>query len=358
MQNYVNKSTGHVKPRARRCSRLPVLLLLLLPLACSRGPEAPDVSHIPVNVHIERFDQALFAIDTNNIAADLQQLHASYPVFLPTYLEQVMNFGPYADTSRLVQQQMHMMLTNRDFRQLQDSVNAKFGSLAGLEKELAQGLRYMKYYFPAFREPKRILTFISAIGNYGAVTVDSVLGIGLDMYMGSDFSIYKMLPDYPAYMVRRFTPAYITVNCMQVLAQDMFHNGGPGDKLVVQMVNAGRQQYLLQQVLPETPDTIRLGYTKEQLDWCLDNEQFIWQYFVQGNLLYKSDWQDNMHYMNDAPSTQGMPPGAPSPGKIGHFVGWRIVQQYMKRHPETGLQQLMEMKDAMQLFNGARYRPK
>jgi hypothetical protein len=213
----------------------------------------------------------------------------------------------------------------------------------------------MKYYFPAFKVPQ-VVTFISAIGNYGAVTVDTLLGVGLDMYMGNDFPVYANLPDYPVYMVRRFSPEYITTNSMQALAQQKYPMPAAGAKLIAQLVAAGKQQYFLDQVLPETPDTIRIGYTKEQLKWCFDNEQMIWQYFIQNELLYKTDWQEAMHFMGDGPATQGMPAG--SPGRIGYFVGRQIVKKYMERHPEVGLQQLMENKDLMEIFNEAKYRPR
>ncbi|KAA2244509.1 hypothetical protein F0L74_00575 [Chitinophaga agrisoli] len=346
MQRYINN-----------ISSLCVTALLLLTVfsACKSGKKAPDVSHIPVNVSITRFDEDLIRIDTNNIAPGLEQLHARYPVFLPAYVEHIMEFGKYEDSTRQIPQQMRLLLGNKDFRNLQASVQQKFPDLHWLEQDLAQSFRYMKYYFPAFKVPHTV-SFISAIGNYGAVTADSLLGIGLDMYMGSDWPIYANLPDYPAYMVRRFSKEYITTNCIQAIAQQMYPLSDNAAKLVEQLVTAGKHQYLLDQVLPETPDTIRMGYTKAQLEWCFDNEQMIWQYFVQNELLFKADWQEAMHFMGDGPSTQGMPEG--SPGRIGYFIGRQIVRKYLEKHPEVTLQQLMENKDLMGIFNEAKYRPR
>ena len=309
-----------------------------------------------MDVHIERFDQDLYKLDTNQVVTGLQQLHAAYPAFLPAYIEQVMNFGPYADSSRMIQLQTRMLVGNADYRLLQDSINAHFPKLDKLEKELTQSFRYIRYYIPNFPLPSKVVSFSSVISNYGAVTTDSILGIGLDMYLGNNFPIYSLLPDYPVYMVRKFSPEYIVPNCIQVLSQQVYPPAKASDKLVEQMVNAGKHQYFLEQVLPDTPDSIRLGYTKDQMEFCKENEVMIWQFFVQQNLLYKSDWQNNMHYMNDGPSTQGMPEG--SPGRIGPYVGWQIVKQYMERHPEVTLQQLMENKDVMRIFNEAKYRPK
>jgi hypothetical protein len=329
-------------------------MLVILP-ACSSRKKAPDVSHIPVTVSIDRFDEDLIRVDTNRVAAGLEQLYHRYPVFLPAYVQHIMQFGAFADSSRQIPLQMRLLLTNKDFRYLQNAVQEKFPDLRWLEKDLAQGFRYLKYYFPQYKAP-HVVTFISAIGNYGAVTIDTLLGIGLDMYMGNDFPIYANLPDYPAYMVRRFSREYITTNSMQAIAQEMFPQPGSGAKLVEQLVAAGKQQYFLEQVLPETPDTIRTGYTKAQLDWCNENEQMIWQYFIQNELLYKTDWQESMHFIGDGPSTQGMPEG--SPGRIGYFVGRRIVAKYMDRHPEVTLQQLMENKDLLGIFSESKYRPR
>ncbi|WP_186774400.1 hypothetical protein [Chitinophaga pinensis] len=349
MRNYINKLPGSSQ-------WILSALILISCLSACKHKNVPDVSHIAINVQIDRFDQALIKLDTNNIQAGLQQLNKAYPVFLPAYIEHIMNFGPYSDSSKMIQLQTNMLIGNADYRVLQDSINAHFPKLDVLERDLAQNFRYIKYYIPSFPIPGKVVAFSSVISNYGAVTIDSVLGIGLDMYLGKDFPIYGILPDYPVYMIRKFSPEYITTNAIQALAQQVYPGAAPGDQLVIQLVKAGKLQYFLEQVMPETADSIRLGYTKVQMDWCKDNEQLIWQFFVQQNLLYKADWQSNMHYMNDGPSTQGMPEDAP--GRIGTFVGWRIVKEYMENHPEVTLQQLMEEKDAMKIFSQSKYRPK
>lgn len=318
-------------------------------MACHAKKKVPDVSHIPIDVTIERFDQQLFRIDTNNVMNGIKLLSASYPGFMPVYLDEIMNFGPVPDSNRI-----RAFLVNKDFRALQDSVNAHFTGIKPIEASLTQAFRLTKYYLPAFKVP-RVVAFTSAIGNYSAVTVDSTLGIGLDMYMGADFPIYRLLPDYPDYIVRRFTPEYISTNVMKVLHQDYFPLRGDGSKLIEQMLDLGRQQYFLEMVLPETPEELRLGYTKTQLEYCNENEQMIWQFFVQNKLLYTSDWQDILRYIGEGPSTQGMP--AEVPGQIGAFTGYRIVQTYMKKHPEVTLEKLLNMQNVMSIFNEARYRP-
>ncbi|MFY0252631.1 hypothetical protein ACDQ55_01630 [Chitinophaga sp. 30R24] len=345
MQSYIIKNTLLIGG----------LLALLNLTACQSGNKAPDVSHIPMAVSLSRFDSVLFTIDTSHVQPGLEKLHAQYPVFLPLYVTDIMNLGAYSDSSMAIQQQLHLFLTTPDFRQLEKAIAIKYGDGSKLKADLAQCFRYIKYYIPSFRPPK-VVTFISGIANYGAITIDSILGIGLDMYMGEDFPPYAQIPDYPAYMIHRFAPEYITTNCMQVIQQELFPPAKKNQNLVTLMIEAGKQQYFLDKVLPSTPDTIKLGYTKDQLDWCYDNEQMIWQFFVQNNLLYSTDWQQLNHFIGDGPTTQGMPEG--SPGKMANFVGWQIIKKYMKEHKEVSLQQLMESKDVTEIFKAAKYRPR
>lgn len=343
MQNYPKKNILYC-----------ILFAGWLVAGCNAKTKIPDVSHIPIQVKIERFDEALFRIDTNNVAEGIKLLGNTYPDFAPTYFSEILGLGPFLDTSTQLIAGVRRFVGNKDFRDLQDSVEAHFASVAPLEKALTQAFRLTKYYLPNWNAPK-VVSFISAIGNYGAVTVDSLVGIGLDMHMGANFPVYRLIPDYPDYIVRRFTPEYIPVNVMRVLVQNRMPPRNDGTKLAEHFVDLGKQQYFLEKVLPETPEHIRLGYTKEQMKFCNDNEQMIWQYFVQNKLLYTADWQELNRYIGEGPSTQGLPGEAP--GQIGAFVGYRIVQAYMKKHPEFKLENLVNTQQVMGIFNDAKYRP-
>ncbi|RPD40034.1 hypothetical protein [Chitinophaga barathri] len=321
---------------------------------CGGRKNIPDVSHIPIDVKIQRFDEEFFHIDTNNVPERLKLLGQAYPHFAPVYFSQILSFGPSTDSPQLLSPQVRSFLTNKDFRALQDSVEIHFKDIKPVEAALTQAFRLTKYYLPKFQAPQ-VVSFISAIGNFGAVVMDSTVGIGLDMHMGADFPVYRLIPDYPDYVVRKFTPEYIPVNVMKVVQEDLYPPQGEGAQLVVKLIDLGRQQYFLEKVLPGTPEEIRLGYTKEQLVFCDENEEMVWQYFVQNKLLYTSDWQDIMRYTGESPSTQGLPAGAP--GQIGAYVGYRIVQAYMKKNPDITLEQLLATKDPMTIFSKAKYRP-
>jgi uncharacterized protein YjaZ len=60
-------------------------------------------------------------------------------------------------------------------------------------------------------------------------------------------------------------------------------------------------------------------------------------------------------YLNDGPFTAEISQEAP--GRIGIWVGWRIVDSYMRHHPEVSIQQLMAESDAQKILEYSYYKP-
>jgi hypothetical protein len=334
---------------------LPLFLLGVIAVAgCHTTPKVPDVTGIPMTVTIQRFDRAFASLDTTRMSFSLAALDSAYPDFLPVYLEQIMNFGPYPDSGAAYEKEISAFLNGRDIRLLNDTVMAHFSHMGGTEKALEDAFRYVKYYFPDFRPP-RVVTFISGLANYGAITAGPVLGIGLDMFLGEDFVPYTKVADpYPGYMLHQFAPSYIVPDCLKVLEQQMFPLPRAGT-LLEEMIARGKQLYFLDKVMPYQPDSVKIGFTAAQLAWCHANEQFVWQYLVQNDLLYIHDQQRIMHYIGPGPSTQGMPPAAP--GDIGSWIGWQIVRRYAEAKPTATVSEVMKTGSAQQLLAESGYHP-
>ena len=122
------------------------------------------------------------------------------------------------------------------------------------------------------------------------------------------------------------------------------------------MVHNGKQLYVLDQLMPYTPDSIKLEVTAEQTQWLEDNELEMWAYFLKEDLLYSNDWQKIRKLVEYSPHSPGMPKEAP--GRSGNWVGWQIVKAYMKQHPDTTLPELLAMEDAQALLDASRYKPR
>jgi len=120
------------------------------------------------------------------------------------------------------------------------------------------------------------------------------------------------------------------------------------------MIHNGKRLYILDRVLPTTQDSILLEYTGAQTKWVQENELSMWAFFFDENLFYESNAMTINKYINPSPSSPGMPDAAP--GRTANYIGWKIVEAYMKRTNAT-LSELIAMNDSQKIMDQSRYKP-
>jgi hypothetical protein len=345
-----------------RLNRLPLLvfpMLVLLPFhACRNGARAPKVHPEKISLDVRRFDLDLAAIDTNQIGRGLQQLRVKYPDFLDFWLDTLMQFdvnGHYADTARGVRQDLRTFLTYGDFRGLFDTVARHFPNTNSIDEALRKGFAYRQHYFPEHGIPK-VVYFISGLNSWNAVTVDtSLLAIGLDMFLGESYPFYRAV-GIPDYMLPQLRPQSAPVFAFRALYEGQHPFTAEGRTLLDMMVQRGKEQYFLSKVLPFIPEETRLGFTKVQLDWCNENQAAIYNFLVKGNMLYETNWSKILRYVQDGPNAAGMPPE--SPGNVGTWLGFQIVNAYADKHTDADIHQLLAVQDAPTMLQQSGYKPR
>ena len=333
---------------------LPLLFLLFI-IACKTGKKSPDTSNIPVTVHIERFDQAFFAIDTNHIQQGLLDLARPYPWFINDFAVNILGTSPLSDTSNNAFYICRRFISG--YEPVRDSLELKFADMRPIEEELKKGFQHVRYYFPKYNLPPKVVSYIGPFDAPGVALTRFTLAIGLQLYAGKQFPFYLSRQGqdlFPLYISRRFEPEYVVPNCMKALAEDIFPDQSQGKPLIEQMIEKGKNWWLIDQFLPETADSLKTGFTQKQLNWCESNEGQVWNFFLDQNL-YSPDPDLIKNFIGDAPYTQGMPEA--SPGNIGQWVGWRIVQKYVSLHPDITPLQLMQTPDRT-IFDEAKYKPR
>jgi hypothetical protein len=333
--------------------RFYVFAIFVLLIGCKNGKNKPDVSDIKVDIRIERLEQSFFKIDTNNITTGLADLRNAFPGFYPFFMRDILQVNPM-DTSSFE------IIRNiiGSYGPINDSIQKKYNNLDWLKNELTTAFKHVKYYYPQYKVPG-IITYIATLDAPGIVLTPDYLGIGLHQFAGKNFSVYQSTPVqqlYPLYISRRFDKEYITASSMKSIADDIYPDKTTGRPLIEQMIEKGKQWFLLDKFLPDTPDSVKTGYTKKQLEWVESNEGNIWAYIIKNeNDIYSIDPATIQTYIGEAPNTQVMTEA--SPGNIGQWVGWRIVQEYAKKHEDFSLQQILEA-PAKTIFEEAKYKPK
>lgn len=323
--------------------------------ACSHKKGIPDVSSIKVTVPVERFDQDFFSIDTNNIPAGLQKVQQLHPDFYFDFMRQILGVSG-SDTSR------NTLLVTKQFLSgylsIYDTLKQEYKNIDGLQKELEKGYQFVKYYFPNYK-PGKAIFFVGPFDAPGVASTRSGLAIGLQQFAGKNFSVYhtdQAQEMFPLYISRRFSREYITANCMKAVVEDIFPDNSGGKGLIDQMIEKGKQWYLLDKFLPTTADSVKTGFTQDQLDWCNENEGLIWSYLVKNEDLHSLVPTVIQTYIGEAPFTQGLSQEE-SPGNIGQWIGWQIIKKYVSKHPELKPEDIMKA-DPKTILEEAKYKPK
>lgn len=322
--------------------------------SCNGGNKIPDVSGIKIEVSTQRFEKELFSLDTANYTANFENLIARYPSFGENFISTVLGADPLWNSDSTA---MYVKGFTEAYKKVYDTTVAVFKDFTPYEAEIKQGLQFVKYYFPAYKVPNKIITYIGPLNGYGDILADDALIVGLHLHLGQQFSLYHselVQQTYPDYISRRFEPDYIAVNSIKNIVLDIFPEKLEEKTLVQQMVEKGKRLYLLSKLLPKADEYKLIGYTKEQLKEAYTREKYIWDLFVQNSLLQSIDENLIKNYIGESPKTQEL--GDALPGNIGSFTGWQIVKKYMDKNPETTLQKLMTT-DNDTIFQTAKYKP-
>ena len=315
----------------------------------------PDVSNIKVDLKVQRFEKDFFSLDTNNILNELQRLRIKYPTFITDFTNHILGFDNTTPPDSLTKY-IHLFI--RDYRFVKDSADKLFTNFDPQLKEIKKGLQFIKYYFPDYKVPHQVITFIGPFDGYSDVITSDAFAVGLQLHMGSNFSFYKsgISQDlFPEYISRKFTPEYIPINSINNIIDDMYPDKSAGKALIEQMVEKGKRLYFLDKFLPYTPEYLKIGYTEAQLKDSYANEAVIWDFFLNNDLLNNTDQNIIKNYIGESPKTQEL--GEGSPGNIGAFSGWQIVKKYTEKNPKTTLQELMKT-SAREIYSQSKYKPR
>ena len=332
-----------------------IFFICLFAASCVDKKEV-DVSHIKVDLSIERFDKELSVLQPAQVSVKAPQLKQKYGHFYGDFMENILGVGPVADSSYY--QPLRTVLTNKDYQELAKEVNARFPDLNTQEEELTDAFKHITYYYPETKIP-RLISFFSGFSVQTPVGNDYI-GIGLDMFLGRDSKFYPALvQSIPQYISRRFTPENITPRVIEgFIREDMFPANDADRSLLSRMVHNGKILYMMDRVMPDKADSLKIGYTTEQMQWAQTYQPEIWGYFLENNLLYETDYMKIQKYLTDAPFTPGIGNDSKSAPKLGVYLGWQIVKKYMERNSDLSLQELMKETDAQKILNGSKYKPR
>ncbi|KQT20581.1 gliding motility protein GldB [Chryseobacterium sp. Leaf404] len=229
---------------------------------------------------------------------------------------------------------------------------------AKLEKDLNDLFSHIKYYFPKFKTPKVFLFSSSLQMIQEPILYDektNFLFVDITGFMGFKNPNYKGLE---LYFQKSMNPSNIVPKISRIFAEKIVPFSTDHQKFVDLMIYSGKVMMLQDAFLPETPDYLKMDYTKEQYDWAKNNEANVYNYFVESNLIFGDDHRLVERFINPGPFSKFYTEiDNESSPMIGVFTGWQICKSYFSKNQDTKLQDFIK-KDATQIFNEAGYKPK
>ena len=313
-----------------------ILALLFLVVGCKRGDETEKkIAQIDLDLKVHRFDREFATAQPE----DIPKLKSSYPYLFPAQFPDSVWITKLTDTLQV---------------ELSEEVKDAFEDFSSETLELESLFQHISYYFPETVAPK-VVTLISDVAYENRIILtDSLLLVGLDNYLGKDHRFYQSIPRYVA---QGLDKQYLVSDVASAFTKKVLKY--PRNRTFLsRMVHYGKELYIKDKLLTENTDAQKINYTQEQIEWAQANEEQIWRYFVERELLYSTESSLDRRFLDPAPFSKfQLALDNESPGRVGRYMGWQIVRSYMEKNPKTQLTELLDL-PADKLFKKSNYKPK
>jgi hypothetical protein len=329
-----------------------VLTILAITASCKKNHYRVNTSSIKVNIKIKRLEKDLFTLNPDQVISSVPSLKKKYGDFLQLF-SLVINTGDIKEPS--YGDLLLRFCSDKQNNDVYAMTIKKFPEVTSIEQGLQGAFSHYLYYFPGKAVPA-VFTCITGFNN-SIITGDSLLGVGLDRYLGADCEYYPRLEIYK-YIAARMTPENIVPDCIfgwGASEWDFSALKYPSDNVLAEILHNGKLKYFEKCMLPETSDELIFGFTSDQMKFCRNNENQMWQYLVENNLLFNSDQLTIRKLTGDAPFTSYFT--KESPGRAGVWLGFRIIESYMMKNPEVKMEEMIKNTDVQGILEKAKYSP-
>lgn len=219
----------------------------------------------------------------------------------------------------------------------QHDVDSTYIDLKSLQLQLASitdsaqknklGLPEMKFYTITWGKPQPLMR-------------DSdVLVIALNHYLGADYAGYSHWEDFRR---RTKTPEMLPYDISAALAATQVPMSHPEDApLIDWMLYEGALAEARMRMVENADLATALGYTPEQLKWCREHYDEMMREMAARKMLYDTDPVLIDRMLASSPASPLM--SGTAPGRVGRYIGYRLVEDYMKKHPSATLPELLSL---------------
>lgn len=319
------------------------LFILVAVLLVSCNDKKKD-SLTETTLKIHRFENLIFGTPIAELQQTLIDNQYDYRFLFntdiadPAYFEEIKYFA--SDT---IMQQVYSVVV------------ATYPNLSWLEQELTIAMARANELMPN-NQPKNFYTLMTGTFAYydRVMCTDSFMAINIDQYAVKNMKYFNGYFGMPIYIVNLLDSMYLPIDCMSSYAISKIPQTYAEQSMLDLMILNGKILYFLDKVFPDVADSIKIRYTSQQMEWAEENENNVWGYFIQKNLLYEKDYTKIRPFVNEAPNTTVFENSAP---RMTDFIGWKIVSRYMN-NKNISIEELFKNTNSQQILTDSGYKPK
>lgn len=319
-------------------------------IQCDSDPLNVKIDNEAIDLNLSRMEEDLLGQNDKPINQLNKELLSKYSSLYEVFVSKMIVEGSVHDPAVGVRldQFRHDSVINAIYNDIQ----IEFGDFEKYKKELEEAFSYYNYYFPDSVLPS-IITFYSNF-NAKIFPANNSLAIGLDMYLGSENQYVKKIPldMLPQFIKEDMNEKFLVSDAMKYWLLNRYYDENIGDDFASKIIELGKIMYLLDAMLPNVNDDIKINYTEKELKWVVEHEENIWKTLVDEKILYTKNPMIINQYIVDGPFTKGLPDVSPS--KVGIWVGWQIVRDYVREN-DVDVLSLLKEKNSLKILRSYKH---
>lgn len=297
-------------------------------------------------IKIVRFDKVVDDfVRTGNVSFS-QRLSTDYPTETRILVENMLHLGSVADVH--IYDDLRVYFSDSNLVRLSADVRNRFASMARYEEQLNKAYGRLKKELPELEKPY-VYTQVSAF-NQSIVVNDTVVGISLDKYMGCDYPLYAK--SYTPVQRATMHPDRIAPDLLSFYLMAQFPPRVKPENLLHAMIQIGKIQWIVAQAMNTSVENVS-GFPAASIKWFQMNEQACWKNLKEHKMLLTTD--HNLYAAIVSLTAEKPYFKAEQSRGIGTWLGTQVVRNYMKKHPECTIHELLVEKSCEEVWRGSDY---
>lgn len=294
---------------------------------------------------IERFDRLQNELGLTGNFSTVRRMNNEYPLQTQILIEEVLELGSVTDSD--IMNKLEGCLSDTAMLILMADGERKFGDMKQLNAQFDKALKRMNKELPRLSTPKVYAQFSGL--NESVVVSDTLLGFSIDKYMGTDYPMYKKY--FYENQIATMSSERIVSDCIFFYLRDNYPlPETSAGTLMDNMLNLGKLNWITMKLTGNSQIELLLGFSDADSKWLKQNRQKVIDYCMSRQ--HSTDPLVLRGLLN----ATGIPAmdDENAPALLGVWLGYQMVNQYMKNQKSMTTEQLAlkdDMADLLAAFN-------